>query len=150
MPDLADALSSADVRTVNIGASSGHAGYVVEFRQSHYEPASTRSSERPLDRLIRLQHADGSWDLTQELLTIVNAVAPSSGLLSRLLSRIARGPEQEQALATALAVLWLQRTCPGYEAEWRLLADKARGWLGRARPPKSGSWFEAAEDVLTP
>lgn len=108
--------------------------------------ASARESSsalRPLDRLIQLQRADGSWALSAELADIVGR---SLAELERLLDDAVRGAHtsigrrlaalvgadgaRRQALATAFALRWLESSCADSRDEWTLLADKAKEWLG--------------------
>jgi hypothetical protein len=97
---------------------------------------------RPLDRLVALQRADGAWDLTPGLATLLGR--PLADLEKLLGGR--RSPEARRALATALALLWLGQNAAGAEAEWSLLAKKAKKWLEKCgeRPEGGGTWLEAA------
>jgi hypothetical protein len=97
---------------------------------------------RMLDRLVTLQRADGAWDLTNELAQVLGL--PLHELEKKL--RGQRGPDHRRALATALALLWLESNARDAETEWALLAKKARKWLERCpvHPADGSSWLEAA------
>ncbi len=98
--------------------------------------------------LIMLQAADGSWELTRPLATIVGHD------LADLESAIdgASGPRKKvtRAWATALALAWLERHAMAVEDEWRLLGAKARTWLADVAvvPAGGGTWMDAASRFL--
>ena len=85
--------------------------------------------------LILLQQADGTWELTEELASIIGRD------LDELRSVVNRTRDADvlRAWATALAVVWLSRNARGAEDEWRLLASKAQRWLARTAsvPPRA-------------
>jgi Vault protein inter-alpha-trypsin domain/von Willebrand factor type A domain len=99
--------------------------------------------------LVALQRADGSWDLTPEF---AGAIGHDMAQLESALSG-ATGDrvETRRAWATALALAWLDEHARAAEGEWRLLAEKARRWLGgvTSRPADGGSWAEAGARLLT-
>jgi hypothetical protein len=101
-----------------------------------------------MHRLILLQSADGSWELTEDMASIVGRDL----LELRAAVQGATGPQPEilRAWATALALAWLGRNAADAEDEWRLLAVKARTWIaGAAAVPSSGStWTQEAERFL--
>jgi hypothetical protein len=112
-------------------------------RASADEPAAPYSPPtRTLDRLVALQRADGAWELTNELAQVLGR--PLHELEKKL--RGQTGPDHRRALATALALLWLESNERDAEAEWALLAKKARKWLERCpvQPADGSSWLEAA------
>lgn len=82
----------------------------------------------PHVRLVRLQRADGSWELDDRLMEAMGGrFLDWDGLLRQV-----DGPdddERRRALATALAVAWLERHAPHYRDEWERASDKARQWL---------------------
>jgi hypothetical protein len=108
--------------------------------------ASSRASEpirvRPLDRLVSLQRADGSWELSDALAKALGW--PGLAPLRKALGRKLLGDLEERAAATALALHWLEREAGPSRDEWRLLAEKGHDWLegasGGARP-----WLQIAE-----
>ncbi|HVD91613.1 MAG TPA: VIT domain-containing protein [Vicinamibacterales bacterium] len=95
--------------------------------------------------LVRLQHADGSWDLTREL---ADAIGQELEVLQSVLGR-ATGDRRdiERAWATALALAWLRRHATDVETEWQMLGAKARASLDEAsaRFGVNTSWLDAAE-----
>jgi hypothetical protein len=101
-----------------------------------------------MHRLILLQSADGSWELTEDLASVVGRDLVEL----RTAVQDATGPQTEilRAWATALALAWLGRNAPDAEDEWRLLAVKARKWLDStaAVPPGGSSWIHEAERFL--
>ena len=100
---------------------------------------------RPLDRLVALQRADGSWKLDDAL-----ARALGWADLKRLRQAVGRdlaGEPEKRAAATALALVWLERECADTVDEWRMLAGKGREWLGRTREG-AASWLAVAEAAL--
>ena len=100
----------------------------------------------PMNVLIALQRADGSWDLTGKL---ADAIGCKLTDLEAAL-RGARGDEIQRAWATALAIVWLEVRAPQSRDQWRLLVAKARNWLDHvhAQPRASGNWLDAAEAFL--
>jgi hypothetical protein len=101
-----------------------------------------------MHRLILLQSADGSWELTEDMASIVGRDL----LELRAAVQGATGPQKEisRAWATALALAWLGRNAADAEDEWRLLAIKARKWLDStaAVAPGGSSWTQEAERFL--
>ena len=113
----------------------------VRSRTALDSPASTR----PLDRLVALQAADGSWKLTNDLAQTLGW--PDAQQLKKAWPRPLTSKADEQAAATALALIWLDRNCKPTRDEWRLLADKAREWLSRT-PEGVDDWLALASDAL--
>jgi broad specificity phosphatase PhoE len=119
-------------------------------------PSPAASSERPLDRLVRLQAANGSWALSDELEEFFMETLPRLAGLSRDVRAAAAAcgfphldmsSDSARALATALALLWLEEECADTRDEWRLLAEKADAWLD-ARPGGRETWLDLAARVL--
>jgi hypothetical protein len=110
--------------------------------------ARFRPVERPLDRLIRLQRADGFWELSEPLVRVLGRRL--ADLEARLTAMGGQGAEARRAWATALALYWLQAEAAAWQAEWKLLAQKARRWLDRCPARLAGgmAWLDAAETVL--
>ncbi len=98
--------------------------------------------------LVVLQRGDGSWDLTPDF---AGAIGHDLAQLESILPGATgnRG-ETRKAWATALALAWLEEYARDAEDEWRLLAEKARKWLGgvTSRPADGGSWAEAGARLL--
>ena len=100
---------------------------------------------RPLDRLVALQRADGSWKLDDAL-----ARALGWADLKRLRQALGRdlaGEPEKRAAATALALVWLERECADTRDEWHLLAGKGREWLDRT-PEGADAWLAIAAAAL--
>jgi hypothetical protein len=98
---------------------------------------------RPLDRHVRLQNADGSWELDHELAKILGRRLKD---LERVLTDASRpASEARRAWATALALAWLEK-----EAAESHLAYKARTWLEstRARLASGEDWITSAKRLL--
>jgi Ca-activated chloride channel family protein len=91
------------------------------------EPVGRVHALRDLDRLVALQSADGSWDLTPEFAEIVGRS------LDELEAELRGAPGgrvvARRVMATALALEWLEANAGSERAEWEMLADKARRWL---------------------
>ena len=105
--------------------------------------------ERPLDRLVALQRADGSWDLTPELAEIL--AKSLDELEEPLRDAIGDPSEARRAWATALALSYLEKEAPQWREEWEMLAEKAIRWLGRcqARLTDWDTWLSVAGSVLS-
>ncbi len=106
------------------------------------------ASVRALDRLVALQQADGTWDLSQELADVLGL---RLGDLVSLASGYDNADEARRALATALAITFLETRESSHRSEWELLARKAARWLARAKavPPGGKSWRKLANSLLT-
>jgi hypothetical protein len=99
-------------------------------RQAESPEPSGSESLRPVDRLVALQRADGSWELTREL---ANLLGLKLRTLEKLLDAAAGDPEKaRRALATSLALRWLNANASSERDEWALLAAKAQAWLDAA------------------
>jgi hypothetical protein len=106
---------------------------------------------RPLDTLVALQRADGSWEIDA-------AFAKAVSLELRDLETAARGAVGDaesaaRALATAVALQWLEKHAAAQRGEWDLLARKAMAWLSTSRTePAAGrgwnGWLEVARRLL--
>jgi len=90
------------------------------------ERAEDGGAERPLDRVVSLQRADGSWELTEALAA---AIGMELGHLHVALPDAGGAGDVQRAWATALALAWLARHAADARDEWRLLARKAEQWL---------------------
>jgi hypothetical protein len=111
-------------------------------------PSFSRAAALPagMHALIQLQQADGTWELTKELASIIGRD------LKELRSVVNRTRDTDvlRAWATALALAWLSKNARGVEDEWRLLAGKAKRWLDRTTcvPPRAATWVEEAAGVV--
>ena len=63
------------------------------------------------------------------------------------MARPLAGKGEEQAAATALALVWLEQECQDSRDEWHLLADKGREWLSRT-PEGIDAWLALAGEAL--
>jgi len=111
-------------------------------------PAATRDSSRSHDRLVALQRADGSWELDT---AFAKAVSIKLRDLEKVLRDAIGDPEIiRRALATAIAIAWLEKFAPAARGEWEMLAEKARRWLAAcgAAPAGGESWSDLAERAL--
>ena len=115
------------------------------FSRAVSAPRPTAPSVRPLDRLVSLQGADGSWTLTKELAHALGW--PDAKRLKKAVARPLAGKGEEQAAATALALVWLEQECQDSRDEWHLLADKGREWLSRT-PEGIDAWLALAGEAL--
>jgi Ca-activated chloride channel family protein len=105
------------------------------------------SATRPLDLVIGLQRADGSWELSPELARLLgrkpkdlDAVAAAEGWTSK---------EERRMWATALALAWLEARAMQQRDEWGLLAAKALEWLRRhASGGEPEAWLRRAREVV--
>ena len=100
-------------------------------------------------RLVSLQRADGSWELTPELARAIGH--DLAELEAALADATGNADEARTAWATALALAWLEEHARDAEGEWRLLAEKARAWLTgvTARPAPGVSWANAGARLMT-
>ena len=116
---------------------------LAPLRGRHPVPRVVSPGAAAHDEVIRLQRADGSWELTDELLRLVDLIRPN---VERLLSGMGDGDSDagRRALATALVLAWLPRHAGAYTDEWRMIAEKAERWLAtQATPPGGTPWREA-------
>jgi hypothetical protein len=99
------------------------------------------AASRPLDRLVSLQRADGSWELSDALAAALGW--KSAETLKKALGRDLADVTEERAAATTLALVWLEREARDSRDEWRLLAEKAREWL-ETEAGGADDWHERA------
>ena len=101
----------------------------------------SKPSRTPLDVLVGLQRADGSWELTGELALVLGTTR------SRLQAANVRAATH-RCWATALAIAWLRRHGADRGHEWALLARKAAAWLDdRAGAAEAAALIRAAAVV---
>ncbi|XP_063813620.1 von Willebrand factor A domain-containing protein 5A-like isoform X2 [Pseudophryne corroboree] len=95
----------------------------------------------PLVKLISLQNANGSWNVSPQLSTIL-------GISAKDLTD--KNPDQNvdpSVWATILAVIWLHASCLEQRDEWELLEGKAVSWI-KSRAGSSLSKFLQAGNKL--
>jgi hypothetical protein len=110
------------------------------------EPEPGHAASRPLDRLVDLQRADGSWELTDEL-----AAAVGTSRLAIEKAAEAAGctaADARRCWATAVALAWLEQRAAEWEGEWALLAAKAREWLRRQAGTDAEALVRRAREVV--
>lgn len=119
----------------------------IDSRMAHGRGSARTSPMRPLDRLVALQRADGSWDLTPELAGVLGL--PFDALLEQLAHASGDPDEARRAFATALALAFLHTKAASSRDEWRMLGTKATAWLAgvKAVPPRGGSWVDMARKL---
>jgi hypothetical protein len=100
---------------------------------------------RPLDRVVALQRADGSWKLDD---TLARALGWADlERLQQALGQELADEQEKRAAATALALVWLERECTNSRDEWRMLGTKGREWLDRT-PEGADVWLALAASTL--
>jgi Ca-activated chloride channel family protein len=115
------------------------------------QPRKPRAAVRPLDALVALQRADGSWELTAEF---AKTLSLTLRRLEAALDDATGNPStSRRALATALALEWLEQHAAADRGEWEWLAMKATRWLsGSHTEPAAGqgwnAWLDAARRLL--
>jgi hypothetical protein len=100
-------------------------------------------------RLVNLQRADGSWELTDEH---ADAIGRELRDVKSALANVTGDAEENhaKAWATALALAWLRRDASDLEAEWKMLASKGEQWLAThaVRPIDGPEWIQRARAFL--
>ncbi|XP_077334256.1 von Willebrand factor A domain-containing protein 5A-like isoform X1 [Lithobates pipiens] len=95
-----------------------------------------------LVRLISLQNADGSWNLTPQI----------SAVLGISETDIKTGnPDQNVEVSvwvTVLAVIWLHTTCVDQREEWELLEGKAVSWVRVKAGSSLGEFVRVGNKLL--
>jgi len=102
-----------------------------------------------LHKIVALQRANGSWELTPEL---ADAIGFDLSRLEKALPDATGKPAQaRRAWATALALAWLRAHAADAEDQWRLLAVKAQAWLDAdgSVPSDGRAWADAAAAFLS-
>jgi hypothetical protein len=120
-----------------------------EARPSDSRLTSAERFATDMIRVVSLQRADGSWELTPELARAIGHNLAE--LEAALADATGNADEARTAWATALALAWLEEHARDAEGEWRLLAEKARAWLSgvTARPAPGVSWADAGARLMT-
>jgi hypothetical protein len=108
-------------------APAAHGPFYRVAQVPREEPLEPAHAPRDLDRLVALQSADGSWDLTPEFAEIIGRS------LDELEAELRGAPGgravARRVAATSLALEWLEREATAERVEWEMLAEKARRWL---------------------
>jgi hypothetical protein len=143
------ALDEGDAVVREVARASALPSRKESRERTLYSARPVGSSIRALDRLVALQKADGSWDLDEELATVLGIPLAT---IEKALSGMPGDPALfRRAAATAFALFWLERSAADEEDEWSLLARKARAWLDASgvRAPGGGRWKAFAAATLT-
>ena len=127
------ALTSTSERSSPPPTASARGSLFSRFRRE--QRLDERMRARVL-HLIALQRADGSWQLSDELATVIEW--PITALLDTLMDIGDDRPESRDAWATAMALAWLDRHGTDMREEWQLIARKGNQWLAR---------FEGGQDA---
>jgi Ca-activated chloride channel family protein len=142
----------ADARAEDSGPMSKpeNLGFSVSSHVLH--PRAPRQARvRPLDAVVALQRADGSWELDE---AFAKAVSLRMSALEKALRKAAGGREDaRRALATAVALAWFEKHAAAWRVEWELLAKKALAWLatsGTEPAPGQGwnAWLDLAQRLV--
>jgi len=137
--NVLDAFAATDMDAMETGgapamplrpASARRVGRRMLDALSGTSRRSGADAQRPLDRVVALQRADGSWDLTSEFAA---AVGVNLKHLAAGVSHVAGADDARRLWATLVALAWLARHADDARDEWRLLARKAERWC-RPRP----------------
>ena len=152
---------SFDVMSLGAGASYDQAAPMSALSSSRLPARSQARASmgsqphaqvlRPLDALVALQRADGSWELDGEF---AKAVSFKLRQLEKEVRTATGDPETvRRALATAIALEWLEKHAAAQRGEWELLALKAAKWLSASRTePAAGlgwnAWLEVARRLV--
>jgi hypothetical protein len=107
-----------------------------------------RRSVSGMDALILLQQADGSWDLTLQLASLLGRDLEE--LRAAVPPVTAPAAQARRVWATALAIAWLDRHAPDRRDEWHLVAEKGRRWIQHTTLVPSGgrTWTALATEYL--
>jgi hypothetical protein len=116
--------------------------------EAERRPGARASAANPaMHALILLQQADGTWQLTKELASIIGRDLDE---LRSVVKGAGAEPDVQRAWATALALAWLSKNARSVQDEWRLLAAKAQRWIDRTTlvPPHAATWVEEAAGLV--
>lgn len=116
------------------------------FRRAHVEPVRSNST-RPLDRIVALQHADGSWELTT---AFAAALSVKEKTLLRGAAQVRGTADDLRVWATLVALAWLARHADDARGEWAMLAQKSERWLSTMTGDLEAlaDWRRAADAVF--
>jgi Ca-activated chloride channel family protein len=123
----------------------GSAGAIADAGASYTAGVTPTSS---LHKIVALQRANGSWELTPELAEAIGF--DLSRLEAALPDTDDKPAHARRAWATALALAWLRAHAADAEDQWRLLAVKAQAWLKAVGsvPSDGQAWTDAAATFL--
>ncbi|XP_040191527.1 von Willebrand factor A domain-containing protein 5A-like [Rana temporaria] len=93
-------------------------------------------------RLISLQNADGSWNLTPEISAVL-------GISETDIKTGNHDQNMEVSVwVTVLAVIWLHTTCEDQREEWELLEKKATSWVRAKAGSSLGEFVRSGNELL--
>ncbi len=140
-PFAFDAAEQASMPAEDASDADAAPGWFERIRHSvhvrHAAQAKPVHTPRDLDRLVALQAADGSWDLTPGLAAIIGR--DIDALEAQLRGAPGGRAVARRVMATSLALEWLEREAVAERAEWEMLAEKARRWLADHGASPAGS-----------
>jgi hypothetical protein len=142
-----DELAPPDVPFSRTSSASARPSRQVPPRSIDQRVTPSRAQAiRPLDAVVALQCADGSWELDG---AFSSAVSLTLRRLEKELRHATGGADAaRRALATALALEWLEKNAAAERGEWELLAKKATQWLAASRTePSAGQGWNGWLDV---
>ena len=99
------------------------------------------NTQSALESIISLQKFDGSWELDEDLLKLIQI--ESKGKMCPVKS--------SSVWATILVITWLEKICTNKADEWEMIAAKAKTWLQTqaiALPHTAESLTEAAKECF--
>jgi hypothetical protein len=137
--DAADMFSAESIPLASAARPSGVIRRTISALRdgSARKPARLSTPpRRPLDKLVALQRANGSWEPTPDL-------ASRLGVPIDLLHVRPTGLD-DAAWATLLTLAWLEKHAGDERDEWMRLARKAETWLTQTVPPAALSAARAA------
>ncbi|KAI5056919.1 hypothetical protein GOP47_0028737 [Adiantum capillus-veneris] len=92
--------------------------------------ALTPSGCGPLEGLVQLQSANGTWDITPQLVNILCGGTSLSSLTVESLKVVCvKHSVSEKVVASLAVLLFLNEHCKEREHEWQLLASKSQFYL---------------------
>ncbi len=94
-----------------------------------HSPLSAPPATRSHDALVRLQRADGSWQLDRRLIGVLGI---ERDRLVELAATAGGGAQGEAIVATLAAVAFLEAHASEHRDEWSSLAAKAERWVEAA------------------
>ena len=109
-----------------------------------------KADTQPTMALVRLQKASGSWDLTDQLVSLCGT--SRDALLKGCPKEIAVGTGEGKLLwATALALVLLMSNFLYHKDEWEMIAEKGSEWIKKNLPAgvKYGNVLKAAATTLS-
>ncbi|XP_053556970.1 von Willebrand factor A domain-containing protein 5A isoform X2 [Bombina bombina] len=116
--------------------------YSSDIQDRSIEEQARKAVAPPLYRLISLQNADGSWNLSSELASVLGTSE------KEIMAKNPAPSIDASVWATVLAVIWLHTSCPDQKEEWELLEGKALAWVKTKAGASIGEFIKAGKDVL--